>query len=221
MRNIRNNTEMLTRYHCFVKRGSFMLMSISLMSLYPRFFRLNPSCCKAIFTWKDNTGTLPEDQPEHPPSGIRFHELKSHLYIRSFFLSRNQVHLMYTVALWLFSKSIYFCLHWTNRAWWWLQVSFLKISIRWRKVLSREIRWSGLLSELKQSNGTLTSVKERRLMWIQGERERERKLHRSFFWKASQSVHLLTVLHYHIWESAKNNQPKKPAWRAGKSIAKL
>lgn len=65
MRNGRNNTDVLTRYHCFVKRGSFMLISISLMSLYPRFFLSNPSCCKAIFTWNDNIGIWPEYPPEH------------------------------------------------------------------------------------------------------------------------------------------------------------
>lgn len=98
MRNIRNNAETLTRYHCFVKRGSFMLMSISLRSLYPRFFRLNPSCCKAIFTWNDNTSILPEYQPEHPSSGIHFHEFKFHLYIRCFF-SAEAKFISYTLTL--------------------------------------------------------------------------------------------------------------------------
>lgn len=42
----------LTRYHCFVNKGSFMLMSMSLMSLYPLFLLMKPSCCTAFLTWK-------------------------------------------------------------------------------------------------------------------------------------------------------------------------
>lgn len=98
-RNIRSNTGTLTRYHCFVKRGSFMLMSISLMFLYPRFFRSNPSCCKTIFTWNDNTGILPEYQLEHPSSGIHFQEFKLHLHIRRFFfVSAEATFILYALT---------------------------------------------------------------------------------------------------------------------------
>lgn len=41
---------LLTRYHCLVKRGSLMLTSISLIFLYPRFWRLKPSWSKTFFT---------------------------------------------------------------------------------------------------------------------------------------------------------------------------
>lgn len=70
--NQNNNTKTLTRYHCFVNKGSFMLMSISLMSLYPLFFRLNPSCCKAIFTCNDNCSILHKYQPACHHAGIFF-----------------------------------------------------------------------------------------------------------------------------------------------------
>lgn len=140
MRNIRNDAETLTRYHCFVKRGSFMLMSISLRSLYPRFFRLNPSCCKAIFTWNDNTSILPEYQPEHPSSGIHFHEFKFHLYIRCFFKKAEAKFISHIHFIVIFQEHLRLLVP-NKKAWWWLKASFLKIKIKWRKAFSRKVRW--------------------------------------------------------------------------------
>lgn len=130
MRNGRNNTDVLTRYHCFVKRGSFMLISISLMSLYPRFFLSNPSCCKAIFTWNDNIGIWPEYPPEHLL--LEFSSMNSNAVCTQvfFFFSVEAKFISCTrYTLWFFSESICFCLCWTNWPWWWLKVSFLKMRI--------------------------------------------------------------------------------------------
>lgn len=76
-----------------------MLISISLISLYPRFFRWNPSCCKAIFTWNDKTGTLPDYQPKHSSFEIYFHEFKLHLYLKCFFSSPEANLISYTLSL--------------------------------------------------------------------------------------------------------------------------
>lgn len=88
-----------------------MLISISLISLYPRFFRWNPSCCKAIFTWNDNNGTLPDYQPKHSSFEIYFREYKFHLYLKCFSPHpQSYAFLMYTLTFRLFSKGIYFSL---------------------------------------------------------------------------------------------------------------
>lgn len=140
--SVRNNTEMLTRYHCFVKRGSFMLMSISLMSLYPRFFLSNPSCCKAIFTWNDilaehlNINLNTFFWNSFPWTQIPFvHKVYSFFSAEAKFISCT------LCSLWLFSESICSSLCWINWPWWCLKVSFFKMRIRQRKVLSRKKRW--------------------------------------------------------------------------------
>jgi hypothetical protein len=114
-----------------------------------------------------------------------------------FFLSKSEF-MSYRFILWLFSKNIYLSLLLENRPWWWLEGRFLKIRIRCRKVISRETKWQGSLSEIKPDNRRFLLRKGD--MWILG--GRDWKTHSSYFWRAFQPLHLLTVLCYHIWESA-------------------
>lgn len=116
--------EKLTRYHCFVKRGSFMLMSISLMSLYPLFLRSNPSCCSAIFIW-NNTKRLPKRLSTNLNTLLlEFVATNSNFickqYVRSstcvFSVANRRVSF---VGSHLLSKSIYLWLYRVTRHWWW------------------------------------------------------------------------------------------------------